>query len=129
MDLVRFLVDHGADVTARDKYESTLLHKASIRGRVDLARFLVERGAGVSALTEGKLTLLHIASSYGVSINFARFLVEHGADVTVRGEHGLTPLDHASSMRHVELTRFLKMVRPKAGLLHSISRRLGNVWK
>ena len=123
MDLVRFLVDHGADVTARDKYESTPLHKASIRGRVDLARFLVERGAGVSALTEGKLTPLHIASSYGVSINFARFLVEHGADVTVRGEHGLTLLGH------VELTHFLKTVRPKAGLLHSISRRLGNVWK
>jgi len=56
VDIVRFLVELGADVTAQDKDGSTPLHQASNSGEVDLARFLVEHGADATALTkQGRL--------------------------------------------------------------------------
>jgi hypothetical protein len=47
--LPRFLVEHGADVKAKDKDGSTPLHQAPASGNVDLAFFLVEHGADVTA--------------------------------------------------------------------------------
>ena len=48
VDLARFLVGHGADVTDWDRDGGTLLHGASTLGHVDLAQFLVEHGTDVT---------------------------------------------------------------------------------
>jgi ankyrin repeat protein len=45
VDVAEFLIEHGADVTARDKHGSTPLHQASLSGNAELANFLVEHGA------------------------------------------------------------------------------------
>jgi Ankyrin repeats (3 copies)/Ankyrin repeats (many copies) len=105
-EVARVLVEHGAEVSAKDKDGSTPLHEASSGGGVDLARFLVEHGADASAKGENGLTPLHEASSRG-HVYLARFLVEHSADVSAEDESGSTPLHLASSHRCVDLIRFL----------------------
>jgi ankyrin repeat protein len=45
----RFLVEHGADATARDHYGWTPLHCTLQIESVDLARLLIERGADMAA--------------------------------------------------------------------------------
>ena len=49
MDLLRFLVEHGADATAKDNGGSTPLHKLWVSEDVNLARLLVEHGPDATA--------------------------------------------------------------------------------
>jgi cytohesin len=106
MDLARFLLEQGADMSAKDNYGRTPLHRALARGHMDLARFLVEQGADVSAKDEDGSTPLHSASERG-HVDVVRILVGQGADVSAKNEYGSTPLHRASEWGHVDVVRFL----------------------
>ena len=67
VQFVRFLVEHGADVTAQDENGSTPLHL--VPHRVDIARILVEHGADVTAHDKDGSTPLYSAS-FGGSVKF-----------------------------------------------------------
>jgi ankyrin repeat protein len=61
---VQVLLEHGADVTARDDTRSTPLHLALSRRSPKIAQLLIEHGADVDALDGNLKTALHLASSY-----------------------------------------------------------------
>jgi ankyrin repeat protein len=48
--IARFLLEHTADVNARDKYHPTPLHKAVERGNLDITQLLLGYGADVNVL-------------------------------------------------------------------------------
>ena len=52
-EIVRILVEHGADVAAQEKDGSTPLHWASQRGHVEVARIL-ENGADAAAPAQSR---------------------------------------------------------------------------
>jgi hypothetical protein len=106
IDLVRCLVDAGADVNATDNNGWTVLMVASDDGHIDLVRFLVEAGADVNATDNNGWTALMVASDDG-HIDLVRFLVEAGADVNVTDNRGQTPLMVASYNGHIDVVRFL----------------------
>lgn len=93
VDLARFIIDNGANVTAQDKEGWTPLHKGSI-STIDqwsygsCAGFLVDHGANVTAQDMEGSTLLHKASISG-HVDLARFLVEHGANMTAQAKDRL----------------------------------------
>ena len=58
---VEHLLDHGADLEARDQWNWTPLHAACFWGRSDIARLLLDRGADVGAQGEESRTPLDIA--------------------------------------------------------------------
>jgi ankyrin repeat protein len=62
-DTVRILIDHGADVIARDEIHSTPLHLASSKGSAEAVQPLIEHGADVTAQDENHRMPLHLASS------------------------------------------------------------------
>jgi ankyrin repeat protein len=108
VDFVRFLVEHGADTSARTKDGWTPLHSASTR-HVEGVRFLVEHGADVSAKTKYGSTPLHNAAEMG-RVEIARFLVDHGADLSAKNWRGMTPLHLAlekmGSSNHRDVAQF-----------------------
>jgi len=56
---MRLLLDHGADVEARDENDLTPLHMAANNGQLAAARLLLERGAIISAPSKsGKTPLI-----------------------------------------------------------------------
>ncbi|KAI9467307.1 ankyrin repeat protein, partial [Lactarius psammicola] len=61
--IVRVLIQHGADVNARDETQSTPLHLASSSGSPETVRVLIEHGAGVNTRDGSNNTPLRLALS------------------------------------------------------------------
>ena len=63
----RFLLDHGADISARNHTGTTPLHQAALRARTDVVAVLLERGADVNALKNyNNSPLVSAASTAGI---------------------------------------------------------------
>jgi ankyrin repeat protein len=95
VEIVRLLVDHGADVNPLDLTHSTPLLPASFSGVPEVVQFLIERGADVNTRNETHLTPLHRASFLG-NIETVQLLIKHGADVTAHDWDHKTSLHFAS---------------------------------
>ena len=100
------LIDHGADVSARNKDGQTSLHLTSRLGRVEVTCMLIERGADVSAQDKCGQTPLHLTLRSG-QVESIRMLLEHGADASAQDKYGGTPLHLASQWGQVEVARML----------------------
>jgi hypothetical protein len=85
-EVVRILLERGADPTARDKYGQTALYIASERENVEGIRMLLERGADPTAQDNYGKTALYIASERG-NVEAIRMLLELGrrSDSTGQG--------------------------------------------
>ena len=107
VDLVRLLLDHGADVNAQGKKnKNTSLHFASMTGKADVVRVLLERGANVNAQNTFNDTPLHKASEHGCVQN-CRVLLEHRADADAQNAQKRTPLHLASRGGYSDLVELL----------------------
>jgi len=65
LEIVRLLLDHGADVHARQADDFTALHAAGQNGHVEMIRLLLEHGADADAQTRGGQTALSLALQHG----------------------------------------------------------------
>ena len=108
LDIVRFLLDHGATSNSEDKFGRTPLHLV-VKGecnsnleqdRVRTTQLLLDRGADVNAQTENGATPLHLASYLG-RVDIARVLLDRGASANSKGRKGRTPLHCVAQGRHL----------------------------
>ncbi|XP_070782929.1 poly [ADP-ribose] polymerase tankyrase-2-like [Enoplosus armatus] len=90
--VVRFLLQHGADVHAKDKGGLVPLHNACSYGHYEVAELLVLHGAVVNVADLWKFTPLHEAAAKG-KYDICKLLLQHGADPTRKNRDGNTPLD------------------------------------
>ena len=77
LDAVRYLLDEGADVNAREISGATALTEAAYSGKLDIVRELLSRDADVNAVS-GDGTALDIATKRKCP-NIAEILRHHGA--------------------------------------------------
>ena len=64
-DMVKSLLEHGADINSRDAEYLTPLDRAALKGKVNVVRLLIELGADVNSRDEDGNTSLHFASLRG----------------------------------------------------------------
>ncbi len=91
LEVVKFLVDKGADVNAEDSNKVVPLHSLAIRNSTEAIELLLARGADVDAKDYGANTALHHAAVYNAKYAVA-LLVKKGADIESRENYGRTPL-------------------------------------
>lgn len=60
LTMVKFLLDHGANVHLNNSF-SSLIHLGASNGCVEIMRLLLERGANINAKDGNGDTLLHYA--------------------------------------------------------------------
>ena len=101
-----YLLEHGADVTAKNDSGSTPLHEAVWKDRVDLARSLVKSGANATANSKVGSTPLY-SSVRLKDMELARFLIGHGARAVAQDEGGWVPLHWAMRAQRIDLARLL----------------------
>lgn len=90
--VVEHLLQHGADVHAKDKGGLVPLHNACSYGHYEVAELLVKHGANVNVADLWKFTPLHEASAKG-KYEIVKLLLKHGADPNKKNRDGHTPLD------------------------------------
>ena len=78
VEIVRQLLDHGADPNIPDRRYSTLLHRALCRGWLEIARLLLSHGAKVDEKDRHGWTPFQMASSRGYH-EMTKLLLDHGA--------------------------------------------------
>ena len=107
--VVRLLLNEGANPGAKDDYGVTVLHYAvsSQRGKdADVIGLLLDAGADAAAVDEYGRTVLHFVSSL-LTEEAMRELLEAGADPFAVDENGRTVLHNWAYIRNVKLTRLL----------------------
>ncbi|XP_072281308.1 poly [ADP-ribose] polymerase tankyrase-2 isoform X2 [Pyxicephalus adspersus] len=90
--VVEYLLEHGADVHAKDKGGLVPLHNACSYGHYEVAELLVKHGAVINVADLWKFTPLHEAAAKG-KYEICKLLLQHGADSTKKNREGNTPLD------------------------------------
>jgi ankyrin repeat protein len=106
-ELVRALLDGGADVDARSKYGVTAVMLAAGNGPPELVKMLLDRGANVHARNVNGGTALHYAASAGNTENI-KLLLARGADPNIANQKGETPLRQAELQGFMETAAALK---------------------
>jgi ankyrin repeat protein len=89
-EIVKLLIEHGADVNAVTISKQTPLHIAIISGHQKAAEILLDHGTDVNARNDGGDTPLHIAA-YQKNTEMMTLLLEHGADPDSRDWYGYKP--------------------------------------
>ena len=102
------LIAKGADVTTKERTNSTALHLAAKAGSLRTARALQNclLPSTIDERDKDKNTPLHIASRYN-RVDVVRFLLDKGADVTARNVRNMTCLDIAIEWEYEEIAKTL----------------------
>ncbi|CAB1117378.1 unnamed protein product [Ectocarpus sp. CCAP 1310/34] len=91
VEILRAIIEHGADVDAVDAQQRTALHAASCFNKTEAVDVLVEAGAHIEARDKDGCPPLHYAFG-NLSHEALLCLLKHGANVNAQSNSLLTPL-------------------------------------
>lgn len=102
VDLVKLLVDAGANVNARDKFSNTPLRMCASNAQSfatldtfkKTVQILIDAGADINAGTTINTTSLHSVVKWG-NLDAVNFMLERGANPNIRTTKGELPIDFA----------------------------------
>ncbi|XP_064467056.1 protein phosphatase 1 regulatory subunit 16A-like [Ornithodoros turicata] len=134
-EMMKLLIDYGANVNAKDSEQWTPLHAAATCGHIHLVRYLISKGADLLAVNadgnmpydicEDEPTLDYIESEMAkrgitqemidetraanevMMLKDLRIAMESGLELEFRDEQGATPLHIASANGYVSVVEFL----------------------
>ncbi|MDJ0578866.1 ankyrin repeat domain-containing protein [Crocosphaera sp.] len=106
-EILKVLINHGADVNAKNEYGETPLHTAVLSENKEIVELLINHGADVNAKNEydGKTPLYSAVLTKNKEI--VELLINHGADVNLQNEKVFTPLDIAGKANNKKIAELL----------------------
>lgn len=91
-DMVKYLLDKGANPNAVNNEKKTALMIANDEGNNNIAKLLIEQGANINTQDEDGCTALMTAALIG-DYEMVKFLLENGADINTKDNDGASLLD------------------------------------
>ena len=104
LDVVKLLIENGADVNLKGEAWYGPLHAAASKGHIEVVKILLENGADVNIFQQNKP--LHNAAMNG-HIEVAEILLAHGADINAKGTDEAAPLHTAASNNQLAMVKWL----------------------
>ncbi|XP_072480455.1 ankyrin repeat domain-containing protein 17 isoform X5 [Notamacropus eugenii] len=106
LEMVRFLLEAGADQEHKTDEMHTALMEACMDGHVEVARLLLDSGAQVNMPADSFESPLTLAACGG-HVELAALLIERGANLEEVNDEGYTPLMEAAREGHEEMVALL----------------------
>ena len=104
VEVVRVLLEGGANVEMANAHQRTALYMAAWSGYLEVCRLLLDWGAKVDRQEKWKETPLHCAARWGY-LSVVKLLVERGADDKVMNDDGWTASTLARKLWQIGWTR------------------------
>jgi len=108
-ELVKLLVERGADKEHKNLDGKRVLHEASLSGCSQCIEYLLQQGCSVDVLKKADWTPLMLASTQG-HLNVVKILVEFGANISRVNKDGWTSFHIACREGFVSLLEYLLKV-------------------
>ena len=107
-EIVKFLLDSGANIAALNDGGLTPLHfAASITVYPRVIELLLQHGADPNETSNANSSPLHSAAMWNIDRAAAETLLQHGADLELRNKNGATPMHLATLWNIPVLELFL----------------------
>lgn len=106
MDIINYYIENtNINLNIQNKYDYTVLMRASALGNIEIIKFLIRSGADVNFRNKNGFTALMTATEHG-KIDVVKLLIEAGADLNIKNNYGKTAFDIAKGNNNC-LTEFL----------------------
>nr|UCK81625.1 26S proteasome non-ATPase regulatory subunit 10 [Arenicola marina] len=105
-DIVRNLINRGAQINAVNSTGQCALHYAASKDRYQIAELLLERGADAIVADCVSTTPLHRAAAKG-NVKMTKLLLSYNADPNYQDVEGNTPLHVACEDSELEVAKLL----------------------
>jgi ankyrin repeat protein len=106
LNLIKFLINTGADINDRDDSGYNALRIAAGYGHTEIVKLLLANGANVNSVDNDSFTALMSASGYGHT-EIAKLLIAAGADVCTNNIASRTALMMAAFNNYPEVAKLL----------------------
>ena len=107
MEAVQVLIDHGADIRARNDAGDDVMLLSAKNGNVDMVRIFSAKGSSIQVMNLGDYTRpLHQASGAG-HLALVQHLLSQGASLEFGDIEGNTALHHAATNGNLEIVEEL----------------------
>ena len=107
LEVVQYLVEHGADVKAQDTDLSrTAIHFAAENGHLDCIKYLTEKGADLLDRDSFGATAMHYAARSN-NLDVVKFLVDRKVDYTAKDIRGWSAMHYAAEGGSIEIVKYL----------------------
>ncbi|KAF7972855.1 hypothetical protein HWV62_16888 [Athelia sp. TMB] len=106
VEIVRMLLDKGANVNAEGGTYGSALQAASVGGYLEVAKLLMDKGANVNFEGGIYVSALRAASEFG-HLELVKLLLDRGANVNAEGRAFGSALQAACTEGHLELAKLL----------------------
>lgn len=106
VQVVKTLLDHGADTNLTDEGMFTALHLATTHDQSDIIELLLEAGADINQKDVYGMTPLHTAA-WGGEMRIVALLIASGGPISALDNARRTPLHLACAAGHVEVAACL----------------------
>ena len=104
LDVVKYLIEFGANVNSESDTGSTPLRSACLESHLDVIKFLVKNGGDIQRPNQvGGTCLINSVQSVAV----CEFLLQSGANVNAQAHRGNTALHYAIDEKELETTKLL----------------------